>query len=102
MKGTAINKHHHITKELDQFVSKCRNECWARKMRGISMALSGMSRTEAARSQGVSAQALRAWIIMYNMVGIEGLLPCLRVGRGCRLSEEDTRELVTNVVLVLT
>ena len=62
------------------------------------MALSGMSRTEAARSQGVSAQTLRAWIIMYDRAGIEGLRPCLRGGRRCRLSEEDTRELVATVV----
>lgn len=88
MKALPISKHHHTREELEHLARNCKDAHWARRLRGIALAMSGLSRTEVARSQGVGLQTLRDWIQIYNMWGAEGLRPLLRGGSSCRLSEE--------------
>ena len=94
MQAIPINEHHHTREELERIARNCKDEHWSRRIRGIIMAMSGLSRTVSAGSQGVSAQTLRDWIMMYNAHGVEGLRPRSRVSRPCRLQEDSIKVLM--------
>lgn len=65
MKALTINENHHSREELEHLAKQCirYEQHKARRIRGILMAMSGLTRTEAARSQGVCAQTLRDWVL---------------------------------------
>ena len=73
MQPTPISKHHHTREEREHIASHGKDEHWARRLRGVALAMSGLSPTEVARSQGVGAQTLRDWIVACNEDGAEGL-----------------------------
>ena len=70
----------------------------ARRLLGIANALSGMSRTEAARCAGMDRQALRDWIIRYNEHGVAGLSDNWNGGRPPILTIEEQAELLAIVM----
>ena len=99
MKALPINENHHSREELEHLARQCNGneQHKARRIRGILMAMSGLSHKEAARSQGVGAQTLRDWVLAYNKDGVEGLCPRPRGGSQSRLSPENMQELVDRV-----
>ncbi len=50
MKAIPSNKYHHTREELEQIDRKCKDEHCSCRIRGIVMAMYGLSRTEVARS----------------------------------------------------
>ena len=62
------------------------------------MALSGMSRKEAAEAAGMDRQTLRDWVIRYNAHGLDGLYDCWGDGRPPRLEPEEQAELIRIVL----
>jgi transposase len=70
-----------------------------KRLLAIANALSGMSRTEAARSAGMDRQALRDWIIRYNEHGVAGLSDNWKGGRPPMLTLEQQAELLAIVMV---
>jgi hypothetical protein len=60
-----------------------------RRLLAIASALSGMSRKEAAEAAGMDRQALRDWVIRYNLHGVDGLYDCWGDGRPPRLEPQE-------------
>ena len=69
-----------------------------RRLLAIANALSGMSRTEAARSAGMDRQTLRDWVICYNEHGVAGLSDSWNGGRPPMLTLDEQAELLAIVM----
>lgn len=69
-----------------------------RRLLAIANALSGMSRTAAARSAGMNRQSLRDWIIRYNEHGVAGLSDNWQGGRPPLLTLDEQAELLAIVM----
>lgn len=59
----------------------------AARLLAIANALSGMSRTEAARTAGMDRQTLRDWVVRFNAGGLDGLRDRKRPGPQSFLDE---------------
>jgi transposase len=70
----------------------------SRRLLAIANALSGMSRTEAARCAGMDRQTLRDWVIRYNEHGVAGLADTWNGGRPPMLTVEEQDELLAIVM----
>jgi transposase len=70
----------------------------ARRLLAIANALSGMSRTEAARSAGMDRQTLRDWVVRYNEHGVVGLGDSWKGGRPPMLTFAEQAELLAVVM----
>jgi transposase len=70
----------------------------ARRLLAIANALSGMSRKEAAEAAGMDRQALRDWVIRYNLHGVDGLYDCWGDGRPPRLEPHEQAGLMRIVL----
>jgi transposase len=70
----------------------------ARRLLAIANALSGMSRSEAARSAGMDRQTLRDWVIRYNEHGVAGLSDNWKGGRPPMLTLDEQAELLAIVM----
>ncbi len=97
MRPVPINENHHTREELEHLAKNCKDKLWERRILGVALAMSGLQRTEVARSQGVGAQTLRDWICLYNEGGVEGLRPQPRGGSKCRLSAEKLETLQEHI-----
>ena len=69
-----------------------------RRLLAIANALSGMSRTEAARSAGMDRQTLRDWVVRYNERGVVGLADNWNGGRPQMLTLDEQAELLAIVM----
>ena len=70
----------------------------SRRLLAIANALSGMSRTEAAKSAGMDRQTLRDWVIRYNEHGVAGLVDQQSSGRPPMLTLDEQAELLAIVM----
>ena len=88
-----IDRSKHTPEALESMSRECKDERFARRLRGIAMILRGASRGDVARAQGVDTQTVRDWVIRYNDSGADGLRDLRYAGGTCRLSEEQRAEL---------
>jgi transposase len=70
----------------------------SRRLLAIANALSGMSRSEAARSAGMDRQTLRDWVVRYNEHGVVGLCDVWNGGRPAMLTLDEQTELLAIVM----
>ena len=88
-----IDRSKHTPEARETMSRGCKDERFARRLRGIAMILRGASREEAARGQDVDIQTVRDWVIRFNEAGPDGLRDLRRGGGTCRLNEEQRAEL---------
>jgi len=97
-RGLTIRTDLHTPDDLRRRAKRERVPLTARRMLAIANALSGMSRTEAARAVGMERQFLRDAVVRYNSEGLEGLTDRPKPGRSCKLDEQMSADLRTVIL----
>ena len=88
-----IDRSKHTPDALESMSRECKDDRFARRLRGIAMILRGASRGDVARAQGVDTQTVRDWVIRFNDSGADGLRDLRYAGGTRRLNEEQRAEL---------
>lgn len=85
-------------RELDQFISKCKDASRRQRLRLIRWSLAGLTAEQVAQRSGLCRRQVQNWLRRFNAEGLTGLEDRPGRGRPCPLSVEQQQQLHARLV----
>src|SRR3990170_2706693 len=98
-RGLSIRGDLHSARDLRRLAKREKAAQTARRILAIANAMEGMKRADAARAAGIERQSLCDAVKRYNAEGLAGLYDRKKPGRPERLSQDERRTALRQVIL---